>query len=332
MRFYCILFVLLFVSVKYGSAQDVLLRFGLDNDGLTELIKEKKARALRAARWQKSNVLGIDLSEVAFVNWNAGGSNSISGLAELKLARNYTDSKMNWRNSLKARYGINSQEGQEIRKTDDQLEIKSEFGYRRDTLSNWFYSARFSFDTQFTNGYNYPNTSSPISQFMAPAYVFLGLGFEYGKLIDNLSLYGSPLTYRSTFVLDQRLANRGAFGVTEAVRDEEGNIIKEGENVRSELGILLSGSYNTEILENIRLINDLRLYTDYLNNFGNVDVDWEINFNFKVNTYVVAKVGSHIRYDNDIKISETNADGEEVVLGARTQWKQQLGIGVIVDF
>ena len=29
---------------------------------------------------------------------------------------------------------------------------------------------------------------------------------------------------------------------------------------------------------------------------------------------------------------ETNVDGEEITMGARTQWKQQLGIGVIVDF
>ncbi len=309
-----------------------MVHFGLDGRELTGMVNAKKARDERASRWTEKNVIGIDLSEVAFVNWNAGGSNSISGLAEMNIVRNYADGKNNWRNSLRARYGVNSQQGQEVRKTDDQLELKSEYGYRRDTISNWFYSARFSFNTQFTNGYNYPNTESTISQFMAPAYIFTGVGFEYGKRIENLSLYASPLTYRSTFVLDQELANRGAFGVTEAIRDADGTIIKEGENVRSELGILLSGSYSTDIMENVRLINDLRLYTDYLNSFGNVDVDWELNFNFKVNTFVVAKLGSHLKYDNDIKLSETNADGKEEVLGARTQWKQQLGVGVIVDF
>lgn len=332
MKFNFVLFVLLFLTIQFSSAQQVLLRFGLDEQGLTEMIERKKLADLKASRWEEENVLGIDLSEVAFVNWNAGGTNSISGLAELRLARNYTDKKMNWRNSLRARYGINSQEGQEIRKTNDQLEIKSEFGYRRDTLSNWFYSARISFNTQFSNGFNYPNTSSPISQFMAPAYIFTGLGLEYGQRIENLTVYGSPLTYRSTFVLDQELANRGAFGVTEAVRDDDGNIIKEGQNVRSELGILVSSSYTTEIWENIRVANDIRLYTDYLNSFGNIDVNWELNFNFKVNTFVVARIGSHLIYDNDIKISETNADGVEEVRGARTQWKQQLGVGVVVDF
>ena len=282
--------------------------------------------------WKKLNRVGVDLSEVAFVNWNAGGSNSISGLAELVLERNYSDSNKKWRNKLVTRYGVNSQEGQEIRKTDDMLELTSDFGYRRDTLSNWYYSAKFRFASQFTNGYKYPDTSTPISQFMAPGYVFVGVGGEYGQRLDNLSIYASPLTYKSTFVLDQNLANNGAFGVTPAVRDADGNIIREGSNFNSELGILLQSSLKARVMDNINLTNLVNLYTDYLNSFGNIDIDWQLNLNFKVNSFVLAKVGSHLKYDNDIKITETNVDGDEVTMGARTQWKQQLGIGVIVDF
>jgi len=282
--------------------------------------------------WVTKNQAGVDLSEVAFVNWNSGGTNSFSGLAEVKLERNYTDDQTKWRNKFLGRYGINSQEGREIRKTDDQLEVTSDFGYRRDTISNWYYSAKFRFASQFTNGYKYPDNKTPISQFMAPGYVFLGVGSEYGKRIDNLSVYASPLTYKSTIVLDQTLANTGSFGVEPAVRDADGNIIKEGENFNSELGILLQSIWKARLMENINFTNSINLYTDYLNSFGNIDVDWELNFNFKVNSFVLAKLGSHLRYDNDIKITETNVDGEEMVMGARIQWKQQLGIGVIVDF
>ena len=49
----------------------------------------------------------------------------------------------------------------------------------------------------------------------------------------------SPLTYKGTFVLDEELSNSGAFGVEPAVVDEEGNIVTEGERVRSEVGVLL---------------------------------------------------------------------------------------------
>lgn len=75
----------------------------------------------------------------------------------------------------------------------------------------------------------------------------------------------------------------------------------------------------------------LNLYTDYLNKFGNIDVNWELNFNFKVNEYVLAKLGSHLKYDDDVIIQEENADGDLVGIGPRVQWKQQLGIGVIVE-
>jgi hypothetical protein len=219
----------------------------------------------------------------------------------------------------------------DFQKTDDKIELNSTFGYRKDTLSNWYYSAKFNFLSQFTNGYAYPNTDESISEFMAPAYLFLGAGTEYNSEDENLVLYLSPITMKSTFVLDQRLANSGAFGVKPAVVSESGEIIREGENVRTEVGILITNEYQTELFENIGLNNKLSLYTDYLNKFGNIDINWEVNLRFEVNEYVVAKLGSHLLYDDDVKIKEENAEGELVEKGPGIQWKQQLGIGVIFN-
>ncbi len=328
LSFYFVLGLFLFSITGY--AQHVVFPLPIKRSTIKKL--DERFNKKEESKWVKKNQAGVDLSEVAFVNWNSGGTNSFSGLAEVKFERNYSDKLTKWRNRFVGRFGINSQEGREIRKTDDQLEVNSDFGYRRDTISNWYYSAKFRFASQFTNGYKYPDTKTPISQFLAPGYVFLGVGSEYGKRMDNLSIYASPLTYKSTFVLDQQLANNGAFGVEPAVRDADGNIIKEGENFNSELGILLQSLWKARVMENINFTNTVNLYTDYLNSFGNIDIDWELNFNFKVNSFVLAKLGSHLRYDNDIKITETNVDGEKEVMGARVQWKQQLGIGVIVDF
>ncbi|MBW2961014.1 DUF3078 domain-containing protein [Mesonia sp. JHPTF-M18] len=281
--------------------------------------------------WKSLNRIGVDLSEVAFVNWNAGGANSVAGLVNVDLKRIYERKNLRWNNELIARYGINQQKGQELRKTDDHLEINSTFGYRKDTLSNWYSSAKMNFSTQFSNGYNYPDISNKISTVMAPAYFFLGAGSEYNDEKLNLNIYASPLTLRSTFVLDQELANNGSFGVEPAIYDEDGNLIKEGRNTRTELGILITNEYNIQLFENIGLTNKLSLYTDYINKFGNIDVNWELNFNFKVNEFVLAKLGSHLKYDDDIKMQQENADGELVDGGPKVQWKQQLGIGVIVE-
>lgn len=74
--------------------------------------------------WDHKNKLTFDLSEVSFVNWNAGGSNSISGLVGLYFKRLYLKDDLKWSNELITRFGVNKQEDRDVRKTDDNLEIE----------------------------------------------------------------------------------------------------------------------------------------------------------------------------------------------------------------
>lgn len=283
--------------------------------------------------WTYSNVVGLDFNQVSFTNWNAGGINSISAILSGKTHANYKTSKLFWNSSLEMRYGINKQEGESFRKTDDAITLVSNFGYQSSKASDWFFSARFRFNTQFDKGYNDPN-DDPISMFMAPAYLFLGAGMEYGRQIEKFSLYISPFTLKTTFVLNPDLANAGAFGVDPAIYDIDGNLLIEGKKVRAEFGFLITHQYQEEVMKNIRLRSLIRLYSDYLNNFGNVDIDWELNIDMRVNRYIKASLGSHIKYDHDIK-SKTSVDeatNDEIVIeGAKLQWKQLLGIGVVLD-
>ncbi len=297
-------------------------------------MKDKKGEIIEIhPEWKSNNKLGVDLSEVTFVNWNSGGSNSVSALFNFESNVDYSDKYYTWKNSLASRYGINKQQDRELRKTEDIVEINSNLGYQPDSLSNWFYSARLNFKTQFTNGYKYPDTDNPISRLMAPGYLFFGGGMEYVKRKEDMSLYISPLTLKTTFVLDQELANSGAFGVTPAVLDTEGNVVIEGKRIHKEVGVLVTNSYEKELIQNITLKHNVSLYTDYINSFGNVDVDWQINFDFKVNSFVKATLGSHIRYDDDVKTTKpSEIEGEFDEAGAKTQWKQFLGIGFAVDF
>ncbi len=283
--------------------------------------------------WTKKNTLTFDLSEVAFVNWNAGGTTSISGLLGTDVSRYYKRGNVIWENRFTAKYGLNKQEDLDTRKTDDQFEFVSTFGHRKDTTSNWYNSANFSFKSQFANGYNHSSNDSKtlISQIMSPAYLFLGVGSVYGTEEDDFSIYLSPLTFKETFVLNQELADKGAFGVKAAEYDTAGNKVKDGENFRTELGIMVRGKYDIKVMENIVLRNRYVLYTDYVNNFGNIDVDWEFTFDFKVNEYIRAVFGSHIIYDDDVKVVETLSDGTSIQKGASIQWKQTLGIGVVVN-
>jgi hypothetical protein len=281
--------------------------------------------------WQSKNTVGFDLNQIAFVNWNAGGVSSISGLLKGNFTRIHTAEKSKWINELIFRYGINKQDGLAIRKSDDEFRFNSTFGYRKDPSSNWYHSAKFNFNTQFTPGYNYPNTDSPISKPFAPAYTFLGTGADYFDKEKKFDVYISPLTLKNTLVLDETLANKGAFGVTKATYDLEGNLISKGKQSKTEIGFLVTNYYKKEVWKNITMENRLSLYSDYINNFGNIDVEWKLQFDLVVNQYVSANIGTHTIYDDDVKTIE-EINGAQVSSGPKLQLKQSLGVGMVYLF
>lgn len=301
-----------------------------DTKPLTKKIKRFRTPSF----WEKINHLKFNLNQVSFVNWNAGGNNSITESSSLKLERNYKFRYVQWKNILELSYGLNAQEGQKLRKTDDAIRFSSTFGFRRDTISNWYYSARANFNTQFANGYKYPNRSNPISRFMAPGYFFLGAGTSYIQEDGKFNLYLSPLTLKATFVLEQDLANKGSFGVEKAILDAEGNVLQEGENYFLEVGLLVTNNWKTQISKNTGLNNRVSFYTDYLRQFGNIDVDWKLDLSLRVNKYIATTIGTHLIYDDDILFDEQlNDDGLVIDPGEpRIQFKQLFGVGVSYNF
>ena len=169
---------------------------------------------------------------------------------------------------------------------------------------------------------------------MAPGYLFLGIGTTYKDEAKKLNLYISPLTQKATFVLDQDLANQGAFGVQAASYDDDGNLLTLGKRVYMELGFLMTNKYEKELGENVLMKSDIALYMDYLKSFGNMDVDWSLDFHFKVNEHISSSIGTHIIYDDDIKFDQIkNDDGIIVDPGvAKIQFKQILGVGIVYVF
>ncbi len=220
------------------------------------------------------------------------------------------------------RYGLNAQEGRKLRKTDDFMRLASTFGFRKDTLSSWYYSVKLNFNTQFSNGFKYPDRTTPISRFMAPGYLFLGAGTSYIPEGKNFNLYISPFTQKATFVLDDNLSQQGAFGVD------------EGKSVFMEVGFLVTNTWEKEVFKNVSMNHRISLYSDYLRSFGNVDVDWELAFTLTVNKNVKTNIGTHLIYDDDIKFDEVIADDGTIANPGepRIQFKQLLGVGFNYSF
>lgn len=288
--------------------------------------------AVDTTYWIQKNEIGLDLTQVAFINWSIGGENSISGLIKGRFERRYEKEMLSWNNDLTVRYGINKQDDREMRKTDDIFQFVSTVGYKISKGSKWSYSSKFNFNTQFTNGYAYPDKDVAISHAFAPAYIFLGVGTEFFEKRkakkEEIIFYASPLTIKSTLVFNQRLADQGAFGVEKATYDEEGNRLSKGKLHKTEVGILLSSGWKKEIYENINFENRITLFSDYFNRFGNIDVNWQMQLDFVVNKHVRANISAHLIYDDDIKAKEKVGDAM-ITVGPKLQIKQAIGIGLV---
>lgn len=274
--------------------------------------------------WRSGGKAALTFTQVAFTNWAAGGENSLGGNGFLDLFANYAKDKHIWDNNLSLAYGMLKLEGQNTRKSQDKIDLNSKYGYN--IATHLFLSTNFNFSTQFSDGYNYPNDSVLVSTFMAPAYAQLGFGLDY-KPTDYFSLSFLPLTARLTFVTNQPLANLGAYGVEPAVYDTNGVLLEEGENLRTEFGGALMALFEKELVKNISFKSKLQLFSNYLDNPQNIDLNWDSMISLTVNKYISTFVGIHVIYDDDIIIVEK--DGTS---GPRTQFKQSFGIGLAYDF
>jgi hypothetical protein len=90
------------------------------------------------------------------------------------------------------RYGLNKQDGVEVRKTDDTFLFNSAFGYRKDTLSNGTTRLNLTLILSLQMGTPIPIPKINFKPFAPPT--FLGLGAEYASkkrkmIIIPLTIY-----------------------------------------------------------------------------------------------------------------------------------------------
>ncbi len=269
--------------------------------------------------WKKGALSSLSFTQVSLTNWAAGGQNSVSGNALFSAFANYKNEKYSWDNSLSMAYGIMQQGSNDgFIKTDDRIDFSSKFGYQ--LKKNLYLSGMVNFKTQMVEGYNYPNDSVKISDFLAPGYVFSSVGLDY-KLKEYLTVFVSPLTSKMTIVNSDLLAAAGAFGV------------EKGENFRNEMGGYIKAVFTKEVLKNVNLQTKLDLFSNYADNPQNIDVNWEILIVMKVNKYMSANFSTNLIYDDDVDVSlDNNGDGVIDEKGPRTQFKEVLGVGLTYTF
>ncbi|MBI1267098.1 MAG: DUF3078 domain-containing protein [Cryomorphaceae bacterium] len=283
--------------------------------------------ALADSSWKTGGTVGLNLSQVHLENWASGGQSSVSASGLVNLFANYSKGKGTWDNTLDIAYGLLRQ-GQNgvVLKTDDRIDFASKYGHK--ATEHWYYSGLLNFRTQFAPGYNLldgvPDKSNVISDFLSPAYMLASLGMDY-KPNDKFTAFLSPTTYKMTVVMDSALSAVGAFGVD------------PGTNVRSEIGGYVRMAYNTNLVENVGLMTRIDLFSNYLNNPGNIDVNWEVLISMKVNKFMSATISTQLLYDDDVTLQKKDPIVEDDVVidsgrGPGVQFKEVLAIGFSYKF
>ena len=296
-----------------------------------EVDKLKAVAADTAKPWKIGGIISVNGQQVSLTNWSAGGNNSISVAGLVNIFAKFKKGKSTWDNNLELGYGvINQGNNKKWWKNDDKIQFSSKFGHQ--IKKNWYLTALADFRTQFAPGYNYPNDSIYISKFMAPGYALAAIGFDY-KPNDKFSAFIAPVTGKFTFVNDDSLARYGAFGVQKEIRDPDqgGKITQNYLTHREEFGAYLKMQYRTKVMENITFETILELFSNYMNNPQNVDVNWTTLTTFKVNKFISATLATQLIYDDDIKVLRSGGDLKGTT-GPDIQFKQVLGVGFTYKF
>lgn len=268
--------------------------------------------------WKTGGLLGLNFTQSSYTNWSSGGQNSVSGTIMVGYFTKYKTDQQVFDSKIDLAYG-RVQVGPENRKSEDKIDLSAKYGIHA-FGKKWFYSGLVAFKSQFDNGYDYPNDSAITSRFLAPGYLNYGIGLDY-KPKDYFSVFIAPLSGKTTIVNDTRLSSAGAFGVD------------SGKTYRHEFGGSLNLEFSKELGKNVKLTSSLKLFSNYLHNPENVDVNWETLLALKVNKYISATLSTELIYDDDTHIAyDGDGDGVKESNGPMTQFKEVLGIGFSYKF
>lgn len=282
-----LLLLLLIAVVFTAKAQDA------EKEIITNTEKAvKKIADTTSNGWKRKGNIIFLFNQSNFNNWLAGGENNMSGNIGVNYDFNYKKDNLTWDNKVIASYGLLQTKNSDFqKKTDDRFEFNSVLGKK--AVGHWYYSFFLNFRTQFAKGYVYDKdangkeTREEYTNIFSPGYLTFGPGM-FWKKSDNLKVNFAPLTSKVTIVdRNFTLPNQAYFGV------------EEGESLRYELGFYTSAYYKLDLITNVSMENVLNLYTNYLEDPQNVDIDYTLTVVMRINRYLTTNLVVQTIYDDN---------------------------------
>ena len=276
--------------------------------------------------WKYRTEASFALNQGLITNWVKGGENSVSTALDITWYADYSNKPMllSSNNFARIKYGLIKSGDDRIRKNIDLLETNSKLNHK--AFGKFDFSGIMLFKTQVSRGYNYPNDSIPVSKFMNPAILTLGFGLDY-KPDKNTSINFSPLSYKGTFVPDTASIDQTRYGVPANRR------------ALHEPGASFMISNELRPVKNMTVTNRLQLFTNYIKNPLNIDVDWEMILQANLNWFTDVRLNTHLIFDDDTKTPVFDKEKNPVMGNdglqkktARIQFKELVGLSFIFRF
>lgn len=279
---------------------------------------------------------GLNINQLALSNWAAGGENSSTGKAFADFSLIYHRKLSEQKLSGNFAFGIARFADKHIEKSDDKIDLTYSISPNSKRQVN--FSMVSTFNTQFAEGYKYPNDSTMLSCFFAPAYLTLSGGYTFKTKNERFQIYMSPMAGKITFVMNQELADKGSYGVKEGYYNTDGQWVP-GEHVAAALGINVIVNYKQPIGGSITYTTMLNAFYNYMETRDHdrlrLDINWENTFNLAISKYITAIFFIHLKYDHNttFPVYET-IGGEEIVVDnvPKLQIKESLGIAFVHNF
>ena len=180
--------------------------------------------------------------------------------------------------------------------------------------SLWYYSFSLNIRTQLASGYEFGEdqngspTRTETTKILSPGYFRAGLGLLWKKN-ENLKINIAPTTAR-LIIVNSQFTNVGSNQSDIEAFNQVGYFgVKANETSRIEIGAAIEVYGKFTLLENVVLENVLNLYSNYLEDVQNVDIDYTANLVMSVNKWITANVTFQAMYDDNavkgLQIRET---------------------------
>ena len=245
--------------------------------------------------WTTRGNVAILLNQTGFSDWVGGGTNNFSGTLKFDYEWEYRDKGWDWLTNVESAYGLAKYKNAPFaRKIDDRILIQSIVG--KEFTKNLSFSAFFNFTSQLGNGYKYKKDSNNneirelTTRIFSPAYFQLGSGFLWKK-DETLWVNYSPIATRLILVskkfTQDLTGNDTYFGVL------------PNESSRYELGANLTFHSEGNLLENIKYKQDLKLFSNYLEDASNIDLDYLVQIEVDINPFLSTQLIFQLIYDDN---------------------------------